>query len=123
MNLTRRTFGLGTMAIGLVGFGSAVAGPEVPSGARLEAALNACLARNPARAVFTVTEFETVTDGRRGTVHMRAAVRLDWQPGMRHRTFRVSGDHPVAAFATLQRSAAGVFGPVVPGFAAPAEIL
>ena len=123
MNLTRRTFGLVTIAAGFVGAGRAVAVPEAISGARLEAALNGCLVRNPARAVFTVTDFQTVTDARSGTVGMRAAIRLDWLPGMRLRTLRVSADDPVAAFAALNRSAAGVFGRVVPGFAASEEML
>lgn len=124
MRLTRRAFGLGTIGMGFLGTGGPVAAVEAPSGARLQAALNACVAHdNPARAVFTVTGFETVADARTGTVGMRATVQLDWMPGMRRRTLRTSAEDPFAAFAALERSATGFFGPAVPGFAAPAEML
>lgn len=120
MRMTRRLFGLGICAISLASAGRAVAvAVPAPSATRLQADLAACLAGNPARAAFTVTAFESmIAPGSRDVV-LRAHVRLDWAPGMRHTPLRASGATPELAYLTLRQHAIAAFGRVVPGFAPP----
>jgi hypothetical protein len=117
MRMTRRTFGRGSIAVGLVAVVPTCAAAS-PWTERLEKALNACVAQSPVRAAFSVTEVETVARPGEGPATLSAAVRLDWAPGTRLRLFRVSAATPEAAFADLGRAAADAFGRAIPGFAA-----
>jgi hypothetical protein len=121
MHMTRRAFGLGSIALGVARPDLGVAEAAPPSGARLQAALNACLADNPARAAFSVSGFHAAGKSLPGRIDLAATVALDWAPGMRLKTFRGSGDTPHAAFADLYRTAAGAFTKVVPGFVAASD--
>ncbi len=118
MRVTRRTFGSGSIALGLAAAMPAAAFADLPWTARLEKALNACVAQSPVRAAFSVTEIETVARPGEGPATLSVAVLLDWTPGMRLRVFRVSAATPEAAFADLKHAATKAFRRTVPGFAA-----
>lgn len=121
MRMTRRVFGMGTLAVGLAGAGKGLAAAPAPTAARLQAELNACLAKNPAGAAFKVTAFKAITDPRTGGVDLRADVRLDWRPGVRQQPFRVSAPTLDDAYGHIRRHAVDVFSHVVPGFVPPAR--
>lgn len=118
MDVTRRTFGAGVLSLGLAGgLGSGLKALELPWNLRLEADLQASLAANPSRAVFSVQGLDVVTGDGLRSQRMIALVRLDWRPGFRQQNFEAFGRTAEEAYAALRDAAFEEFARVVPGMA------